>query len=208
MQPVETWRSDRSTMRLSARLWIAVLLVSSSAGCIGFSSRHEIQGDNYVQVLKSEASQVQVRNAQSRVFDLTDTRLMLQAVVATFQDLGFQVEVLDEHLGIVSGKKYMGAERPSDSGLPTYLLYDGESLVVMNRVYRTWGPFQSRSDMVRLTVTVRKRNAEQLIVRASAQFYLRPVETPDAYQKFYAVLQQSLFSEHAALEPVPLGGAE
>ena len=165
-----------------------------TAGCT-FAMRHEIQRDSQDQIWLSEQSQVKVRNAQSRVFDTTDKRQMLEAVVATLQDLGFQIGVLDETLGIVTGKKFLDAERPGPSGLPTYLLYDDESLVVFNRSFRTWGPFYRRSDLVRLTVTIRNRNAEQLIVRASAQYYLRPVEKADAYQKFYAALQQTLFAE-------------
>jgi hypothetical protein len=179
-------------------------LVLLTTGCMGFASRHEIQGDNWNQVLLSDESQVKIRNAQSRVFDTTDRRMMLEALVATFQDLGFKIEVLDPDLGIISGKKYLTAERPSGGGLPTYLIYDEESLVVFNRVYRTCGPFQARADLVRLTATVRQRNAEQLIVRASAQYYLRPVEEPEAYQKFYATLQQAIFSERARLDPIPL----
>ena len=85
--------------------------------------------------------------------------------------------------------------------MPTYLLYDEESLVVFNRSYRTWGPFQRRSDLVRLTVTVRSRNAEQLIVRASAQYYLRPVEDAESYQRFYAALEQALFTERMVRTP-------
>jgi hypothetical protein len=170
-------------------------------GCSGLPGRHEIQSDNYSQVLRSEESQVKVRNAQSRVFDTTDQRMMLEALVVTFQDLGFKIEVLDPELGIISGKKYLSAERPSGGGLVSYLNYDEESLVVFNRVYRTWGPFAARSDMVRLTATVRTRNQEQLIVRASAQYYLRPVETPEAYQRFFATLQQALFTERGVAEP-------
>ncbi len=185
-------------------LVLGALLALLATGCVGFTSRHEIQGDNWSQVLLSDESQVKIRNAQSRVFDTTDRRMMLEALVATFQDLGFKIEVLDETLGIISGKKYLTAERPSGGGLPTYLIYDEESLVVFNRVYRTWGPFQARADLVRLTATVRQRNAEQLIVRASAQHYLRPVEQPEAYQKFYATLEQALFSERARLDPIPL----
>jgi len=165
------------------------------SGCVGFASRHEIQGDNYAQVLASEASQVQVRNAQSRIFDTTDKQELMQAVIATFQDLGFQVEVLDVDLGLISGKKFLSDERPRGAGLPSYLLYDEGSLVVFNRVYRTWGPFQHRSDLVRLTVTMRQRNATQMVVRASAQYYLRPVEQPEAYQKFYAALENALMVE-------------
>lgn len=186
------------------RVLLGALLGLLTTGCMGFASRHEIQGDNWNQVLLSDESQVKIRNAQSRVFDTTDRRMMLEALVATFQDLGFKIEVLDPDLGIISGKKYLTAERPSRGGLPSYLIYDEESLVVFNRVYRTWGPFQARADLVRLTATVRQRNAEQLIVRASAQHYLRPVEEPLAYQKFYATLQQAIFSERALLDPIPL----
>jgi hypothetical protein len=154
------------------------------------------------QIWLSEESQVKVRNAQSRVFDTSDRIGMIEAVVATLQDIGFQIEVLDETLGIVSAKRFLDIERPTGSELPTYLLYDEEALVVLNRSYRTWGPFQRRSDLVRLTVTVRPRNESQLIVRASAQYYLRPVEEPEAYQQFYASLEKTRFTERAS-KPTP-----
>ncbi len=167
-------------------------------GCASNANRLEIQSDSHIQIWLSEQSQVKVRNAQSRFFDTTDKRKMLEAVIATFQDLGFQIEVLDETLGIISGKKFLDDERPGTTGLPTYLLYDEESLVIFQRSYRTWGPFQKRSDLVRMTVTIRARNVEQLIVRASAQYYLRPVETAEIYVKFFATLEQSLFTERTA----------
>ncbi len=182
------------------------LLTVFLAGCGStFVGKHEIQGDNWDQVLLSDESQVKVRNAQSRVYDTTDIasekQRMFQALVATYQDLGFQVEVLDPTLGIISGKKYLAAERPSRGGLPTYLLYDEESLVVFNRNYRTWGPFQARADMVRLTTSLRQRNTRQLVVRASAQYYLRAIEEPEAYQKFYAAFEKALFAERSARDP-------
>jgi hypothetical protein len=179
------------------RLVCLALVLSAllTAGCATYGMRHEIQRDSRDQIWLSERSQVRVRNAQSRVFDTTDRREMIEAIVATLQDLGFQIGVLDETLGIITGKKFLEAERPSGSGLSTYLLYDDESLVVFNRSFRTWGPFYRRSDLVRITVTIRDRNAKQLIVRASAQYYLRPVEKAEAYQKFYAALRQALFAQ-------------
>ena len=80
-------------------------------------------------------------------------------------------------------------------------MYDEESLVLFNRSYRTWGPFQRRSDLVRLTVTVRQRTEGQLIVRAAAQYYLRPLEDPEDYQKFFAALEQSPFVQRTASRP-------
>ena len=179
---------------MAARALGCVLLLTLVSGC-GYAERHELMSDSESQIWLSEESQVKVRNAQSRVFDTTDKIAMLQAIVATLQDIGFQIEVLDETLGIVSAKRFLDLERPPDAQLPTYLLYDDESLVVLNRSYRTWGPFKRRSDLVRLTVTVRSRNQVQLIVRASAQYYLRPVEEPEAYQQFYAALQKTMVAE-------------
>jgi len=173
-----------------------IVMALLSLGC-AYEYAHEIQWSSDSQIWQAEASQVKVRSAQSRVFDTADRTQVLEATVATFQDLGFQISVLDEELGIVSGKKYMGQARPTTVDA-TYRLYDPESLLVFNRAWRTWGPFWNRTDLVRLTATVRQRNEAQLIVRASAQFFLRPVEEPDPYQEFFATLEQALFTARTA----------
>jgi hypothetical protein len=140
------------------------------------------------------------------VFDTADKLEMIEAIVSTLQDIGFQIEVLDETLGIVSAKRFLDLERPKGAPLASYLLYDEESLVVLNRSYRTWGPFQRRSDLVRLTVTVRSRNKSQLIVRASAQYALRPVEDAKSYQGFFAALERARLRERMFEAPTRDGG--
>lgn len=155
--------------------------------------RHQDQWDAREQIWLSEESQVKLRAAQSRVFDSTDRRRTLEAIVDSMQDLGFMVEVLDEDLGIVSGKRFEPLERSNTGTDPYYHLYDDQSLLIFTKSYQTWGPFRHRSDLVRLTVTVRKRNESQLVVRASAQYYLRAVEAPEPYQKFFRALEQALF---------------
>ncbi len=165
-------------------------------GCITpYESRHENQWDSKDQIWMSEASQVKLRSAQSRVFDMTDRIKILRAIVALMQDLNFQLEVLDEELGIVSGKYFAPIERPNAGYDPLYHLYDNQRLLIFSKTYASWGPFWHRDDLVRLTVTVRPRNETQLVVRANAQFYLRAVEDPEPYQKFFRSLEQSLFLE-------------
>jgi hypothetical protein len=171
-------------------------------GCpLPYEMRHENQWDARAQIWLSEASQVKLRAAQTRVFDTTDRRRTLEAIVDTMQDLDFKVEVLDEDLGIVSGKKFVENEAVYVTD-PTYLLYQPDTLLFLTRNYRTWGPFQHRSNLVRLTITVRKRNESQLVVRASAQFYLRPVENPAPYQTFFRSLEQALFLQGRLEEQV------
>jgi len=178
------------------RAWIplAAALAALATAC-AYEGRHPIQWDARDQIWKAEASQVKVRAAQSRILEGADRAQTLEAVVSTFQDLDFQVEVLDEELGIVSGKKFVNLEKPSLGTDPNYTLYDEEDLIVFTRAFRSWGPFWHRSNLVRLTVTVRERNASQLVVRAAAQFYLRPIEDPEPYQKLFRTLERSLFIE-------------
>jgi hypothetical protein len=192
-------QSSAASRSLRSLLGVGLCLLLQ--GCpTPYEWRHQDQWDSREQIWLSEESQVKLRAAQSRVFETADRRHALEAIVATMQDIGFMVEVLDEELGIVSGKKFESLERPSFGTDPFYHLYDDQSLLIFTKSYHSWGPFWHRSDLVRLTVTVRKRNETQLVVRASAQYYLRAVEDPAPYQKFFRTLEQALFLQANALQ--------
>ncbi len=185
---------------LGPRIVLGVGLCLLLQGCpTPYELRHENQWDSREQIWLSDESQVRVRAAQSRIFDTADQHRMLATIVSTMQDLDFKVEVLDEELGIVSGKKYVENEQIYGVDL-SYLLYQPDTLLVLNRSYRTWGPFHHRTNLVRFTATVRKRSDTQLIVRANAQFYLRAVEDPTPYQKFFRTLEQALFLQGKLVE--------
>ena len=171
-------------------------------GCAGvYESRHEGQWDSKEQIWMSEASQVKLRSAQSRAFDTTDRMQVLKAVVSTLQDLDFQVDVIDEELGVISGKKLVDLEG-SGYGLNRlhYTLYDDDSLLFLIQTFRSWRPFWHRNVLVRITVTVRTRGEKQLLVRASSQFYLRAIEDPEPYQMFFRSLAQALFLQAQLLQ--------
>lgn len=172
----------------------AALLAATLCACSPYAYPDAIGWNAEDQIWQAEASQVRVRAAQSRTFDTGDRRAALEAVVSVFQDLGFQVELLDATLGIVSGKKFVDLARPAIED-PSYFLYRPERLVVLQRsqIYRSWGPFRHRTDLVRLTVTLRPKGPAQLVVRASAQLALRPLEDAEPYQHFFRTLEQALF---------------
>jgi len=180
---------------LGAALFCMLLIQA----CSPYESRHHNQWNSREQIWLSETSQLKVRAAQTRAFDTTDRRRMFEAIISTMQDLGFNVEVLDEELGIVSGKKFIDIEQPYVTD-PTYLLYRPDTLLLLTRSFNTWGPFWHRSNLVRFTATIRTRGGSQLIVRASAQFYLQPVEEPGPYQQFFRALEQALFLQGQSVE--------
>ena len=53
---------------------------------------------------------------------------------------------------------------------------------------------------LRMTVSVRPRGEEQLLVRANAQYNIYPVEDPEPYQQFFAALEKSMFLTAQAVD--------
>ena len=56
----------------------------------------------------SNESQVKLRSIQTRAFDTTDKKKMMQTVLSTMQDLDFVIDKADFTLGSVTGSKFLG----------------------------------------------------------------------------------------------------
>ena len=56
-----------------------------------------------------------------------------------------------------------------------------------------FGNSENRLYALKMTVTVRPRSKEQMLVRANAQYNIQAVEDPKPYQDFFAALGKSLF---------------
>lgn len=152
----------------------------------------DIQWNSQSQILMSEDSQVKLRFIQTRVFDTTDRVKIMRAAVGTMQDLFFDIDVLDEDLGVVSGKKMFNKDNLWRNH-PTYYLYKTDELIIFNTNFRTWGPFNYRNDLIRITVTIRPKEKTQSLVRVSLQYNIKAVEAHYIYQQFFKSLGQSLF---------------
>lgn len=63
------------------------------------------QTDSRQQILAMESSQVALRAAQTRIYDVAYQDVTIRSIIATLQDLGFTVDRVDRDLGIVSGTK-------------------------------------------------------------------------------------------------------
>jgi hypothetical protein len=182
----------RPNSKESVRRSIPVLCASLMLqGCM-MQWGAELQMKSESQILMSDSSQVRLRSIQSRVFDTTDRFKIMHAAIAAMQDLYFRVDVLDEELGVISGKK-MFHEDDDPVTDPTYYLYKTDELIIFNTNFRSWGPFNYRNDLTRITVTVRPKEETRSLVRVSVQHAIRAVEDPEMYQKFFKTLEQSLF---------------
>lgn len=81
-------------------LFLAVCFLAAVAGC----------ATPAVKALETDASQVKLRSIQTRAFDTTDKKKMMQTVISTMQDLDFVIGKADLTLGSVTGTKFLGYE--------------------------------------------------------------------------------------------------
>ncbi|UCG35898.1 MAG: hypothetical protein JSW17_05275 [Candidatus Omnitrophota bacterium] len=67
-------------------------------GCVTTSRKAFVTGE----------SQVQLRSIQTRAFDTSDKKMMMQTIISTMQDLEFVIDKADFILGSVTGSKFLG----------------------------------------------------------------------------------------------------
>ena len=60
-----------------------------------------------INALESSESQVKLRSIQTRAFDTTDKKKMMQTIISTMQDLDFVIDKADLTLGSVTGTKFI-----------------------------------------------------------------------------------------------------
>ncbi|MBQ3034340.1 MAG: hypothetical protein IJD28_08155 [Deferribacterales bacterium] len=57
-------------------------------------------------VMDLNQSQLEKRSYQARVFDTTDKKLVMRAIISTMQDLGFIIDTANEKFGTLSGRTF------------------------------------------------------------------------------------------------------
>lgn len=85
--------------RINRYLVVCGLIISAIAlsGCATTASK----------ALETNESQVKLRSIQTRAFDSTDKKKMMQTVISTMQDLEFVIDKADITLGSVTGSKFV-----------------------------------------------------------------------------------------------------
>jgi len=119
-------------------------------------------------LLEDEASQLQIRSLQSRVFDTSDRIRTMRAVIATLQDLDFVIDQADSRLGVITATRMSG-----------YLL--STTVMVTER------------DAGRLLVRARMHTGWQPLAGQESRALIMSSPVPDqAYQEFFHSLETNM----------------
>jgi hypothetical protein len=76
---------------------VVLFCMFSLSGCATTSTK----------AFETTESQVKLRSMQTRAFDTTDKKKMMQTVISTMQDLDFVIDKADLTLGSVTGSKFL-----------------------------------------------------------------------------------------------------
>lgn len=79
--------------------WALLILLLAGIMCACTSARQN-------KIMETNASSIQLRSIQTRVYDITDENAMLRAIIATLQDLAFIIDNVDADLGMIAGRRH------------------------------------------------------------------------------------------------------
>ncbi len=85
-------------LKRSCYYFLICLLMVSLTGCATTANK----------AFDTSESQVKLRSIQTRAFDTTDQKKMMQTVISCMQDLDFVIDKADLNLGTVTGSKFVG----------------------------------------------------------------------------------------------------
>ena len=85
-------------MKTMKHYFLLICLLPLFAGCASTAGK----------AFEMSESQVKLRSVQTRAFDTTDKKKMMQTVISAMQDLDFVIDKADFVLGSISGTKFLG----------------------------------------------------------------------------------------------------
>ena len=194
------------------------LLALLPAGCSPYEWRHENQWESRDQIWLSEASQVKVRAAQSRLFDTKNEAELLSASAAVLQDLGFQIEESVREVGFLRATKERSAREYGQDITRFFVFILSTGLVFVHQP-----PIVMPVDLhqkIAAALVTRPANLEATRQEVRVVFYrvvwkgegsagqqgvppgeqrMEMLRDPVMYQTFFAKLSKAVFLEPFAL---------
>jgi hypothetical protein len=176
------------------RLVLALFVAAAGAGCASGAGGRAIL----------PSSPLEVRAAQSRVFDTADERLVLKAALNALQDSGFVIRQTDAELGLVTAVAEWKSRTPNKGlriakWVAAPFTYGGSLLIPTGRT-----EFSSVEANVNVTREAgRTRARVSLVSRVTDKDgrirSVEPIADPLAYQGLLARLDKAVYLEREGL---------
>lgn len=180
---------------------VALLLLGVASSCVP----HEAS-------LRPEKTQLEVREFQTRTFDIQDSKVVLKSVLNVLQDDGYMVKSAASDLGFLAATKDIGIHMPEShtmSGEIDFSVFRmskiGRFGVKRKRLHRHSRREQTMPShqLIEATVNVSEFGEKKVRVRANFQskvydtgeavIGVKPISDEIFYQEFFAKVDKGIF---------------
>ncbi|MFZ4801238.1 MAG: hypothetical protein ACOYLR_04510 [Chlorobium sp.] len=135
----------------------------------------------------AQKTQLQVREAQSRLYDVSDMKLVMKALMNTLQDDNFIVQQANVDLGLLTAQKELDIENPTESFFARAFTdrpeYKKNSITEASANISEFG----KQIRVRINFRYKVLNNKGAVMRVSQ------IDDDRYYQDFFAKVDKSLY---------------
>lgn len=144
--------------------------------------------------LKPGKTQLQIREFQTRVFDVSDAKLVMKALINVLQDNGFIVKNAVPDLGLISAEKAVDIENKTESAwLSFWLGYNAEwkkaSVIECTANVNEYGK----------QVRVRVSFLAKILTNKGGIKEIKQVDDEKYYQEFFSKVDKGIFIQKEKL---------
>jgi len=165
---------------------IVALLIISSLFLVGCAETNISQ--------QTQHTQLQIREFQTRIYDTTDQKMVMKAILNVLQDDGFIIKNVVPDVGLISAEKSVDVENKAEAFWSTFLY----------GVFATW----KKAYVIESTVNV-SEYGNKIRVRANFQAKLldnkngikelKQIDDEKFYQEFFAKVDKGIFIQKEKL---------
>ena len=142
------------------------------------------------QRVEQPRTQLQTRDFQTRVYDTTDTRMVMKALLNVLQDDGFIIKNANDNLGLIAAtKETENPDTPALLWLRTELLWDKTFVVECSANVSEFG----RQTKVRVNFE------ERSIDNRGAVSHVKQIDDAKYYRDFFARVDKGVFIQKEKL---------
>jgi len=141
-----------------------------------------------------QESQLQTREYQTRAFDTTDQKKVMQALVSALQDEGFVISQANTDLGLITAQKELNVRNNGEAIIAT--LFAGRDATYQNNaVVEATCNVSSFGQQTRVRINVQQK----VMDNKGSVMDVQPITDQKQYQDFFEAISKSLFIQNQKL---------
>jgi len=134
-----------------------------------------------------QKTQLQVRESQSRLYDVSDIKLVMKAVMNTLQDDNFIVQQANVDLGLLTAQKELDVENPTESFFAR--AFTDRPEYKKNSITEASANISEFGKQVRVRINFRYK----LLNNRGAVMRVNQIDDDRYYQDFFSKVDKSLY---------------